>query len=260
MLKQNNYLSYNMKKLFVLLFCVGFIWESYAQNVYDFEVGPYEVEVVHKGEWDHKFRLRQDVDLYDYYGLKRDTIVVSNEQEKRMITNALQVDVAAGLPYSAMLGNSTVIGVDGLWKHLIASDCLYLNAGLSVDVLVGKYGPALNYHKETLMEIGVPVAVEWAKLDKRNASLFVSAGLAPTLYTILNAKELIDGEYQRMVSDAGMLLIPKVEVGGYLPVGGYLVRMAASGEYKINCTGGGYDIYRKRIARAFVGVSIGLIF
>lgn len=44
-----------------------------AQNeVDDFNVGPYEV--YYKGKGDVNFRLKKGVDLYEYFGLKKDTL------------------------------------------------------------------------------------------------------------------------------------------------------------------------------------------
>ena len=65
-----------MKKLIVLAILFVSL-SSYAQTADNFDVGPYEVS--YKGEGDFRFRLRKDINLYDYFGLKKDTIIQKQE-------------------------------------------------------------------------------------------------------------------------------------------------------------------------------------
>lgn len=229
-----------------------------AQDVVDdFNVGPYEV--YYKGQGDVNYRLKKGVDLYEYFRLKRDTIIYVNETQNSPIKDAFQLNVSMSIPRYVANGTSNVWGVDGGWKHRIGQ-CIYFNTGLSIAMAFGKYGEAYkNYenwengsYSETMFEIGVPLSLELCRLDRKKASMYGSIGVVPTFYS--GAKDL-GGE-----SKSGMFIAPKLELGGYLPVGKRLIRLGGFAQYDINCSGGDYDIFKERIGRLFVGANIGLVF
>ena len=62
-----------MKKLLILCALIAGILSGEAQTVIDnFTVGPYIVDYI--GQGDVKYRLRDNIDLYEYFELKRDTV------------------------------------------------------------------------------------------------------------------------------------------------------------------------------------------
>lgn len=68
-----------MKKIVLVLCGIFAATMAKSQAVIDnFTVGPYEVD--YKGEGDVNFRLRKGVDLYKYFGLKKDTVIVENKK------------------------------------------------------------------------------------------------------------------------------------------------------------------------------------
>ena len=210
-----------MKKFFSMIALLALSMSGFAQDVDNFEVGPYEVD--YKGSGDYKFRLRKGVDLYEYFGLKKDTII------------------------------------HGSWKQKIGQQ-VYFNAGLSVGVSVGKYGEAYKDYKdfddgaytETMFEVGLPLSLELSNLDRKKASLYGSFGVVPTFYT--------GGKDAAGESKSGFLLAPRLDIGGYLPLGKQLVCLGGFAQYDINLTAGDYDIFKERIGRFFIGANIGLVF
>lgn len=260
-----------MRKLITLAIFLAVAAAGMAQDIDNFEVGPYEVE--YKGSGDYKFRLRKGVDLYKYYGLKRDTIVRKARPESQPVEGAMQVDVFMALPRYVANGTSNVFGVEGQWKQAIGRN-VYFNGGLSLGLSFGKYGEYWKslYPKdwkekdgqfsETMFEVGVPLSVEFASLNRKKASMYLGVGVVPTLYfggkgrsggTDSEGKAIDDG------SASGLFVAPRLDIGGYLPVGGQLVRVGGFVQYDINCSKGDFDIFGERVGRVFLGANIGLI-
>lgn len=246
-----------MKKIFSLVAFLSFSVLSIAQDVDNFEVGPYEVD--YKGSGDYKFRLRKEVDLYEYFNLKKDTIVQTVESPTVPIKGALQVNVFMSLPRHTVNGTSNKWGIDGTWKQAIGQQ-LYVNAGLSLGISLGTYGDAFKdykdwedgFYKETMFEIGIPLSIELSQLDKEKATLYGSIGVVPTFYT--------GGKDATGESKSGLLLAPRIDLGGYIPVGEQLVRLGGFVNYNINFSGSYYDIFKERIGQVFLGANLGLVF
>ena len=246
-----------MKKFFSMIALLALSMSGFAQDVDNFEVGPYEVD--YKGSGDYKFRLRKGVDLYEYFGLKKDTTIQVMENPSLPIKGAFQLNVFMSLPRYIANGASNVWGVDGSWKQKIGQQ-VYFNAGLSVGVSVGKYGEAYKDYKdfddgaytETMFEVGLPLSIELSNLDRKKASLYGSIGVVPTFYT--------GGKDAAGESKSGFLLAPRLDIGGYLTLGKQLVRLGGFAQYDINLTAGDYDIFKERIGRFFIGANIGLVF
>ena len=244
-----------MKFYFSLLVLLAISLGGFAQ-VENFEVGPYEVD--YKGAGDYKFRLRKGVDLYDYFVLKKDTTIVMAEKAATPIKHAIQVDVFMSIPRYLDNGTSNVWGIEGSWKQKIGNK-LYCNAGLALGVSFGKYGEVYNYYqdsengkyKETMFEIGIPLSIEWTNLNDKKAALYGGIGLVPTIY--FGAKNAV-GE-----SKSGLLIGPRLDLGGYLPIGKMLVRLGGFAQYNFNCASG-EDLFKERIGRFFIGANVGLLF
>lgn len=246
-----------MKRFFLLITFNAFFVAGFAQDVDNFEVGPYEVE--YKGSGDYRFRFRKGIDLYEYFGLKKDTIIQVKEEQSSPITGAFQVNAFMSLPRYVIGGISNVWGVDGSWKQKIGQQ-IYFNAGLSIGISFGKYGVAYKEYKdwkdgvfsETMFEIGIPLSIELSNLDRKKSSMYGSVGVVPTFYT--GGKDAVGD------SKSGLFVAPRIDVGGYLPLGKQLVRLGGFVQYDINCSSGDNDIFKERIGRFFVGANIGLVF
>lgn len=266
--------------LFVLASAAGM-----AQDVDNFEVGPYEVE--YKGPGDFKSRLRKDVDLYKYYNLKKDTVIKVSKQTTKPVKGAFQLNVSMSLPRYVVNGTSNVFGIDGGWKQRISKD-VYVNGGLSLALSFGRYGKEWeDLYKdewkkdkgsftETMFEVGIPLSIEFGKIDYKKPSIFASVGVTPTLYTgakglkkktvdataasAANAKATDENTDMENESKSGLYVAPRLEIGGYLPIGGQLVRMAGFMQYDFNCSKGDFDVFKERIGRLFLGASLGLVF
>lgn len=274
-----------MRKLIAFVLFVLVSTAGMAQDVDNFEVGPYEVE--YKGPGDFKSRLRRDVDLYKYYNLKKDTVINVSKQPTEPVKGAFLLNVSMSLSRYITNGTSNVFGVDGGWKQAIGKN-MYFNAGLLLALSFGSYGDHWqrvygsewnsnkSALKETMFEIGIPLSIEFGKVDYKKPTMFASIGVTPTLYTgakgLKNKKEKAasgstaeakaDGDFRGMENEtkSGLYVAPKLEIGGYLPIGGQLVRMAGFMQYDINCSKGDFDVFKKRIGRLFLGASIGLVF
>lgn len=247
-----------MRKLFFLMAFLAVSATGMAQDVDNFEVGPYEVEYKEAG--DYRFRLRKDVNLYDYYGLKKDTTIQVTEEPSKPVKGAFQLNAFLSLPRWVANGASNVFGIDGSWKQSIGRQ-LYFNAGLSLGLSFGKYGDHWDgYTKdwkngdftETIFEVGVPLSIEVGNVNYKKASMYGGLGVTPTFYA--GGKNINSG------SKSGILVAPRLDLGGYLPAGNRIVRIGGFAQYKINCSKGDFDIYAHRIGGFFLGGNIGLVF
>lgn len=231
-----------MKKLFSLAAFFMLSLAGLAQNVDNFEVGPYEVE--YNGSGDYKFRIRKDVDLYEYFNLKKDTVIKVAEFETSPVKQGWQVGLTLNVPrYIANTSNNVIgVGVDGIWKCNIGNK-VYFNTGVSASFTF--------YEDGTMPQIGIPLSIEFSELDYKKASLYCGVGLVPTFFSGVKK----DGE-----SKSGLLIAPKLEVGTYIPMVGRLIRLGGFISYpEINCSGGD-DVIKERFGRLFVGANICFVF
>lgn len=259
-----------MKKTLLFALCAVATLTGIAQSTEpdSFEVGPYNVDYYGVGEV--YYQLDKGIDLYKYFGLKKDTVVTVVEPATDPVKNAIQIGVFMALPRYVVLGASNVFGLEGSWK-LGLSQQVYFNAGLSLGIRMGKFHrhtydmtkSAMNYDnefKETVMEIGVPLSIEFTKLDRKKASLFGSIGVVPTFYSGAQGENGNDYNTEENDSKSGFYVAPRIEVGGYIPAGGKLVRISGFYQNNLNCTPGDYDIYQNRIGRGHVGAKAALVF
>ena len=109
-----------MKKLLLvtsMLLSIGF---AKAQDVVDdFNVGPYEV--YYKGQGDVNFRLKKGVDLYEYFGLKKDTIIQVSEAKPEPLKHGVELSFFGETGMSRRARYSMVYGLEGAWKQKIAN-------------------------------------------------------------------------------------------------------------------------------------------
>lgn len=243
-----------MKKIFFMTILFVASATGFAQNVDNFNVGPYEVD--YRGMGDYKIRMREGIDLYKFYNLKRDTVIqkattiVSNP-----VSHAIQLSLFFENATYRAARYSNLIGVEGVWKQQI-SDGLMLNGGVSL----GLASCTCNIIKEGMFEVGIPISLELGKLNRNTASLYGSIGIIPTFYSNSTAEydsETIKGDLEKY---NGFYIAPKIEAGGYIPVDDNFIRFGVYFKHKINCSTKDYDIYKNVIGKTFFGVNVGFVF
>lgn len=249
----NNKICNIMKKFFSMIAFLAFSVSGFAQDVDNFEVGPYEVD--YKGSGDYKFRLRKGVDLYEYFGLKRDTTIQVVDSNHALIKSGIQIGINMETCLSNKSRHSNVYGVNGSWKQSIGKG-VYLNGGLSLGMAIATIG----IQKYNLMEVGVPLSVELSNISKEKASLYGGIGVVPSFYSTMSTKyePEIPGEEPEKYS--GLYIAPQLDLGGYIPVGKQLVRVGFFLRYKINCSTKDYDLYYQLMGLTFFGANVGLVF
>ena len=228
-----------------------------SQEVIDnFQVGPYEVDDMGKG--DVNFRLKKNINLYEYFKLQKDTIIAESKKVQP-IKKGFEVGVTYSMPRFGVKGAFNSFGVYGSAKSKVTNN-IYLNYGGKIAISYGHYNEEVNNLKDVLFEVGVPLSVEFANLNKDTSSFFASVGFTPAYYTTLSAKENKDGKDVDADKKSGLYVAPKVDLGGYIPVNDHFLKLGLFGEYRINCTKAEDNIFKQRIGRAFVGANIGYVF
>ncbi len=227
-----------MKKILIFCAFIAGIISSGAQTVIDnFTVGPYVVD--YNGQGDVKYRLRDNINLYEFFELKPDTVYINNPVASRKIDSAFQVDVKIG----AGLFAAKEYGIEGMWKKSVATDWFF-NCGLSLSLADRKME---NSNRYDMVEIGIPLEIEYCRLYRYKSSLYALAGVAPALF--------VKGKAPEGTKKNGFIVAPKIEMGGNIPIGNYLLRIGAYATYKIN-----NNVYKDYIGRAFIGGKVGIIF
>lgn len=245
-------------RMFFLILC-GLLTTTMAksQEVIDnFQVGPYEVDYMGKG--DVNFRLKKNINLYEYFKLQKDTIIAESKKVQP-IKKGFEVGVTYSMPRFGVKGAFNSFGVYGSAKSKVTNN-MYLNYGGKIAISYEHYIEEVNNLKDVLFEVGVPLSVEFANLNKGTSSFFASVGFTPAYYTTLSAKENKDGKDVDTDKKSGLYVAPKVELGGYIPVNDHFLKLGLFGEYRINCAKAEDNIFKHRIGRAFVGANIGYVF
>lgn len=241
-----------MKKILTLYALIVGIVSSNAQTVIDnFTVGPYIVD--YNGQGDVKYRLRENINLYEFFDLKKDTTIVVNVVETP-IKHAFQI--------SGYIGSTRFspkeVGLSGIWKQKIGTN-IYFNGGLSLGFANSNFSKS---SKRNDFEFGIPLQIELGKLNHHNASLFGSFGLTPIIYSTLNAKTnnaKKTANTGKDIKQSGFLIAPVLEFGGNIPIGNVIIRTGVYGTYKINCTSGKNDVYKPSLGHCYLGAKIGII-
>ena len=241
-----------MRKLLTLFATIVGLVSANAQTVIDnFTVGPYVVD--YNGQGDVKYRLRDNINLYEFFELQKDTTIVAAVVETP-IKHAIQVSGYLGANRYA----SKELGISGLWKQNIGTN-LYFNGGLS---LVIGHSNFSQVQQRNMFEVGIPLQIELAKLNHQKAGLYGTFGITPALYSTMSAKVWDVDKYVDVDKDlkkSGFLIAPSLEFGGNIPVGSTIMRIGVYGTYKINCTTSDYDVYKECAGRCFLGAKIGIV-
>lgn len=237
--------------LIICAFIAGII-SCEAQTVIDnFTVGPYVVD--YNGQGDVKYRLRDNINLYEFFELQKDTTVIAAVTETP-VRHAIQLSGYVGTNRFV----AKEIGISGVWKQNVGTN-LYVNGGLSVTL---GHANLSHVSKRDMLEIGIPLQIELGKLNHQAAALYGTFGITPTVYTTVTAKKW-DGKQYVGATDgskkAGFLIAPSLEFGGNIPVGNTIMRIGVYCTYKINCTAGAYDVYRQSAGRFFMGAKLGVV-
>lgn len=241
-----------MKHLFFFCAMITGMLTGNAQNVIDnFNVGPYVVD--YNGKGDVRYRLRDNVNLYEFFELKMDTTIISMVSEVP-IEHAIQISGRMGTNRFS----SKEFGIEGVWKRNIAND-LYFNTGLSLTIGHSDYGE--HNLKRNMLEAGVQLQIELGKLNHQSASLYGLFGIMPAFYSTMSASkwDASTGKREDDIKKSGLLVAPSLEFGGNIPVGETIMRIGVYGTYKINCTPSDYDVYKIVAGRMFLGAKIGIV-
>lgn len=239
-----------MKHFLLLCAMVACSLTAVAQTVTDsFVIGPYLVDYLGDGET--RYRLRDNINLYEFFDLRKDTTVISMAQEIP-VEHAIQLSLRFGANRSA----SKDLALEGVWKQNIAKN-LYFNGGLSLAIDHTDFGK--TGMRRNMFEVGIPLQIELGNLNRQYASLYGLFGIAPTFYSTMNASSWNGDKRVDDIKKSGFLIAPSLEFGGNIPVGGTVLRLGIHGIYKINCTTGDYDVYGCCAGRAFLGAKIGVV-
>lgn len=239
-----------MKRTTLVLALLSCFLYGAAQTAIDsFSIGPYTVDYI--GEGDVKYRLRDNIDLYDFFELKKDTTVIMPITETP-VYHAIGINGKIGANRSAA---AKEMGIEGVWKQKIGNN-LFFNGGLALTLT---HTNMIRIVKRDMLEIGVPLQLELGKLGRPFASLYGSFGITPAFFSTTSRKiwlkeEWTDGGDKK----SGFLIAPALEFGGNLPIGATLMRIGVYGTYKINCTSGDHNVYTEA-GKCFLGAKIGFI-
>lgn len=244
-----------MRKFLFICALIAGIFSGYAQTEIDnFTVGPYDVD--YNGPGDVKYRLRDNINLYEFFELRKDTTIITKNVEIPL-QHAIQVSLNVGTGTTS----PKEIGLEGVWKQRMAKN-LYLGAGLSFNLACSTLESKVD--KTALFEAGIPIRLEFSNPCRQKSSLYGSIGLMPTLYsTVINDEWKVVPEGDKTPDTkqkeegpkkSGFMLTPSLEFGGYIPVGNIIMQVGVYGLYKINCT-----TSVSTIGKVFCGAKIGIV-
>lgn len=246
-----------MRKFLVICALIAVIFSSNAQTEIDnFTVGPYDVD--YNGPGDVKYRLRDNINLYEFFELRKDTTIITQNVEIPL-RRAIQISLNVGTGTHS----SKEIGLEGVWKQRMANS-LYLGAGLSFNLACSTLESKVD--KKALFEAGIPIRLEFSNLCRQKGSLYGSIGFMPTLYStvisdkwVANKEKPDDGPTKiEGEKKTGFMIAPSLEFGGYIPVGKIIMQVGVYGLYKINCTTSDVNVY-STVGKVFCGAKIGIV-
>ena len=113
-----------MRTIFLILCGLLTTTMAKSQEVIDnFQVGPYEVDYMGKG--DVNFRLKKNINLYEYFKLQKDTIIAESKKVQP-IKKGFEVGVTYSMPRFGVKGAFNSFGVYGSAKSKVTNN-IYLN-------------------------------------------------------------------------------------------------------------------------------------
>lgn len=249
-----------MKRLFFLLFLTLGLGSAFAQEttrsekVDSIDVGPYKV--YYSGTAPTEWKIDNSIDLYEYFDLSHDTIYVEVMKETPVIpkVRSLQLGVWGETAKHGSPRSTLALALEASWKQRI-NRFLCINAGVAPEMVMTN----TSFLRYDVLEVGVPISAEFARLDFFKPSLFASVGVTPGYFSTLKA-QTTDAKQLDCEKYNGFLLTPTLTVGSYVPVGEHFVRMAIFARMKFNLSAGDYDLYHEVIGCGNVGAQISFVF
>ena len=252
-----------LKKLRTFIVCalLSTTFINVNAQVVELDVGPYTVRYVNEDQFTPMLRI-DSVELYDFFNLKRDTVIYNNVIPTKL-ERGIQITANAGISGLLSKGGFKHYDIRAELKQQL-NDAIYLNAGVSVGISTGEYGSqnTPHYRKDQMLEIGIPVSLEVTNLYKgyNQASLYGGVGFIPTFYkTVKIDNSSADKVRNDNVKDFGVLITPRADFGAYIPIFGQVLRIGIYGEYRICCFQN-VGIYKKRVSKSILGANLGLVF
>ena len=177
------------------------------------------------------------------------------------VEHAVQLSVRAAANRHA----SKEFGIDGAWKQQLRTN-MYFNGGISLAI---DNTPSFWFNAEQTMrnpsaamfEVGIPLQIEFGKLNYSCGSFYGLVGVTPTFYSTMSYKYL-DQSTRKMVDGdkkSGFIIAPVLEAGRNFTAASHIFRFGLYATYKFNCTPGDFNIYHRVAGRMFVGVKLGMI-
>lgn len=238
--------KYLLASVAIALVCVSGFAQDINQ-VEQFEVGPYIVDYWGKGDID--FRLKDGIDLFDYFELKKDTVTVIVEKPVIVSDPVEEVKYAlwGGVNFTPRGGTSQILFAPQAGIKLRVAKSLYLNAGMMAGLMINRNNSTQELTGKAIIMAAIPVTAEWTKLERGKASMFLELGGAPLLY--LKATGAVAGE-------SGISLAPKGTVGAYIPFGKHFLKLGANAMLALFDSG---DLSQS-IGRTYIGYSLDFVF
>ncbi|MDY6381944.1 MAG: hypothetical protein SPK94_06810 [Bacteroidales bacterium] len=242
-----------MKKITLTFLFIIFTLNVYCQkdSLDSYIVGPYEIRYNSDDSSYHYYLMYDTAELYDYFKLKRYTKSIP-------ITNPVfQVDANVSMAALSSTGKNIMWGVDIVRKYpFYFPNTLYFNVGIS---LAGNH--IISGSNETVyldsfrgFVFGVPLSCEYivTGLNRNKSSLFASLGLIPAFY----ATTSITRFGKEADNQNGLLLIPRLDLGGYIQFQDYLIKIGGFVQrYMVNEE---TNVF-KQTGRLHLGASIGIV-
>lgn len=232
-----------MKKLLLLCACAIGALASPAQTPIDhFNVGPYVID--YNGKGDVKYRLRDGIDLYEFFELQRDTTVVVNCPELELIDHGFEIGAKIGFGTHGLAWDVT-----GRYAISVAKN-VYFTPGVQVGMTMRTSDPT-DY---AALEVGIPLTIGFSEMARHKVSIYAEIGIVPTFYTLTSKPD--DYQYKK----SGVLISPMGECGLNIPSGDNIFRIGVWGEAKLNTATDNDNVYKKQLGVGFAGLKVGYIF
>ncbi len=233
-----------MKK--VLLICALFagILPCAAQTTIDhFNVGPYVVD--YNGKGNIRYRLSDNVDLYEYFELSKDTVVVEKCVTPKLANKHFEIGAKIGVGSVALS-----YGLEVKFRIAVGKKGFYFSPGISAG-MVSRYSEPKDWGT---VEIGVPLVFGYSTINQQYATLYAEIGVAPTFYS-LNEKP---DSYTDKKS--GFLVVPTGGFGFNIPSDKTIWKIGVWADLKLNCSSSDTDVYKEFLGYGAAGIKIGIIF
>lgn len=233
-----------MKKVLLICALSAGLLPCAAQTTIDhFNVGPYVVD--YNGKGNVRYRLSDNVDLYEYFELSKDTVVVEKYVTPKPVDKHFEIGVKFGAG-SASLS----YGIEAKYRTNIGKKGAYFAPGISAG-MVSRYSDPKDWGA---LEIGVPIVFGYSTINRQHATLYAEIGIAPTFYSLNKTPDSYTDK------KSGFLVVPTGGVGFNIPSERIIWKIGFWTDMKLNCSSGDIKVYKDWLGSGAVGVKIGMIF